>query len=117
MDRAAVEALLNARLDTQQAEHMSRVAELRASHKAEVAELLSAHRREISQLLTALKTELSVKLEGSETRVRQDVVGGLADFVVEKIHEEMGDVEDRVMDKITSMPLQASLTFPDHPLY
>lgn len=117
MDRTAVEALLDARLDARLAAHKSQVAEIHAIHKAEVVELLSAHKCEVLELLTALKTEVAAKLDGSETRVRQEVVDGLTEFVGEKVREEMGEVEDRVMDKITSMRLQASLTFPDHPLY
>lgn len=108
---------MDARLYARLAAHKTKVAEMHAAHKAEVVELLSAHKSGIVELVTALKTELADKLDGSEARVRQDVVDGLAEFITEQVQDEMGGVEDRVMDKITSMRLQASLTFPEHPIY
>lgn len=117
VDCAALESLLDARIDARLAAHMSDVAEMHAAHRAEVAELLSAHKSGIVELITALKTELADKLDDSETRVRDDVVDGLMELITDKVQEGLGDVEDRVMDKITSMPLQATLTFPGHHMY
>ncbi|KAL1880752.1 hypothetical protein Daus18300_001366 [Diaporthe australafricana] len=99
MDRAAVETLLDSRL---------------ATHKREVAEMLADHKSQVSQLLDDFKTELNEKLDVREERL---VVDRLTDLVAEKVQEEMEEVEERVMNTITSMPLQASLTFPDHHLY
>lgn len=121
MNRAAVEALLDARLDVRLdarlTAHKMEVAEMHAVHKAEVVELLSAHKVGIVKLITALKTEFADRLDDSETKVKEGVVDGLAEYITEQVQEEMGGVEDRVMDKITSMRLQASLTFPEHPIY
>lgn len=99
MNPAAVEALLDSRL---------------ATHKREVAEMLADHQSQISLLLDGFKTELNERLDIREERL---VVDRLTDLVAEKVQEEMEEVEERVMNTITSMPLQASLTFPDHHLY
>lgn len=117
VDRAALESFLDAQIDARLAAHRSAITEMHAAHKAEVVELLSAHKAGIVELITALKTELADQLDDSEIRVREDVVDGLTELITDKVQEGLGDVEDRVMDKITSMPLQATLTFPEHHLY
>lgn len=94
-----MEALLDDRLD---------------KHKREVHELLATHRSEVSRMLSDFKTELDKKLDAREDRLAVDRLSGL---VAEKVEEEMEGLQERVLDSITSMPLQASLTFPDHHLY
>ncbi|KAM3086317.1 hypothetical protein ACMFMG_000453 [Clarireedia jacksonii] len=96
MSYAAVKALLDTRL---------------ATHKREVVEILAAHKDQVLQLLDDLKTELDQKLD---TREEQLVADRLTDLVAQKVQEEMVEVEDHLLDTITSMPLQASLTFPEH---
>lgn len=99
MSLTSVEALLDNRLD---------------KHRREVHELLATHRSQLSQMLGDFKTELDKKLDAREDRLVVDRLSGL---VAEKVEEEMAGVQERVLDSITSMPLQASLTFPDHHLY
>jgi hypothetical protein len=94
-----MEALLDDRLD---------------KHRREVLELFATHKSQVLQMLSDFKTELDNKLDAREERL---VVDRLSDLVAEKVEEGMEEVQERVMDSITSMPLQASLTFPDHPLY
>lgn len=63
---------------------------MHATQKVEVAELLFAHQSEVVELIIALKTELADRLDGSETRVRQDVLDALADAITDKVFEERG---------------------------
>lgn len=94
-----MEALLDDRLD---------------AHKREVAELLAYHRSQVLQILNDFKAKLDDKLDAREERLVED---RLSDLVAGKVEEQMGEVEERVMESITSRPLQASLAFPDHYMY
>lgn len=113
MDHKAFEALLDARLSA----HKLEVTELHRAHKSEIMELISAHMSDVERRLAAHKAELEDKIATLGSSVREEVVDGLTDFVDEKVREEMEEVSDYVMDRITSMPLRAELTFPDHPTY
>ncbi|POS80446.1 hypothetical protein DHEL01_v201145 [Diaporthe helianthi] len=84
------------------------------AHKQEVIELLGRHRSQILHVLQDFKAELDDKLDAREEKLVED---RLSDLVAAKVEEQMGEVEERVMESITSRPLQASLTFPDHCLY
>lgn len=94
-----MEALLDDRLD---------------AHKREVAELLACHRSQVLQILGDFKAELDDKLKAREERLVED---RLSDLVAGKVEEQMGEVEERVMEGITSRPLQASLTFSGDYMY
>ena len=84
------------------------------AHKREVDELLARHRSWVLQRLKDFKAELDGKLDAREEGLVED---RLSDLVADKVKEKMGEVEDRVMESITSRPLQAFLTFTDHPIY
>lgn len=84
------------------------------AHKREVTELLACHRSQVLQMLNDFKAELDDKLDAREEQLVGD---RLSDLVAEKVEEQVGEMEERVMESITSRPLQASLTFPDHHLY
>lgn len=52
--------------------------------------------------------------------VRAEMEGrcdGMQEVLENRIHEDMAEVEDRVMRNLTEAPLQATLTFPQHPWY
>ncbi|KAH8743144.1 hypothetical protein F5883DRAFT_49270 [Diaporthe sp. PMI_573] len=97
--RADVETLLADRLD---------------AHKRGVDKSIAGHKSWVLQMLKDFKAELDGKHDAWEDRVIED---RLSDLVAAKVKEKMGEVEDRVMESITSRPLQASLTFTDHPIY
>jgi hypothetical protein len=99
MSYADMEALMNDRID---------------AHKQEVVELLASHRSQVLQMLNDFKAELDEKLDAREERLVED---RLSDLVTGKVEEHMGLIEDNVMERITSRPLQASLTFADHHLF
>lgn len=113
MEQKAVETLIDARLSAYKVE----IAELQRSHKAEVMNLLSAHKSEVTHMLAAHKIEVDAKLASAGTDIRNKAVDGLTGFVEETIAREMEEVQDTIMDRITSMPLRAELNFPDHPLF
>lgn len=106
MDGTAVKTLVEVLLETRL-----------TAHKREVVELLSAHEAKVEELLAAYKAEFTDKLDSLEERIRNNVMDGLTEFIDVQVLEKMQEVRDDVMDQITSMPLQANLTFPDHPFY
>lgn len=63
------------------------------------------------------KTELVAKLDSLQDDVKTDVANGLTDFLRDQVSAGMHEVQDTVMDRITSMRLRAEFTFPDHALY
>ncbi|KAF3768538.1 hypothetical protein M406DRAFT_71534 [Cryphonectria parasitica EP155] len=100
MKRAAVEALLDVRLQT----HKNEMAVLYRKLEENVSELLNRHKCEVAEMLAAQKTEFAEKLASSEDRVRNDVVDGLEDLVDEKILAEQEEVELAVLDRLSKWP-------------
>lgn len=113
VDYSDIEALLHTRLSA----HKQEVAEQHKAHRAEVMQLLANHKIEIAHLLTTFQTELVDRLDRSEARVRDEIEDKLTELVDEKVAEQVAEVQDSIMDSLTSMPLRAELTFPDHPQY
>lgn len=63
------------------------------------------------------KAELLVKLNRLEDNERTNLANGLTDYLQDQVVAGMYEVQDTVMERITSMRLRAVLTFPEHPLY
>ncbi|KAF3761838.1 hypothetical protein M406DRAFT_358114 [Cryphonectria parasitica EP155] len=72
------------------------------AHRREMVELLD---RSESRILDALRKEMDERCDGMQ------------EVLEDRVREEMAEVEDNVMRNISEMPLQATLTFPQHPWY
>lgn len=94
----ALQALLDASLSSLKQHFDDRL----DAHKREVAELLG---RTEARILDTLRSEMD-QLSGETLEVLED-----------RIHQGMAEVEENVMRNISEAPLQATLTFPQHPWY
>lgn len=85
---------------------------------------LAALKKHVDEQLAAHKKEVSAQLEQAEARIldtlRMEInqqYDAIHNSVEERVQKEMEELEENVMRRISEMPLQARLTFPDHPLY
>ncbi|KAL7963217.1 hypothetical protein V8C34DRAFT_267532 [Trichoderma compactum] len=114
-DMATMQALFENRLETRLAAHERRLGEMLSAHKHKVKEMLSAHRRKVDAQLAVYRRNVEEQRESMEERLKSDLVDELTDAINKRMREELDGVQEGVMEQITSMPLQAHLTFPNHP--
>lgn len=112
---AAMQALIGDMLEAKLTAHERRVGAMLSAHEHTVQEMLSAHLCKVNEQLAINNYHIADQIEAVEERVRNDVVNEFTDTINNKILEEMEGVQESVMEQITSMPLQAHLTFPNHP--
>lgn len=112
---AAMQALIGDMLEAKLTAHEHRVGAMLSAHEHKVQEMLSAHLCKVNEQLAINNYHIADQIESVEERVRNDMVNELTDTINNKILEEMDGVQESVMEQITSMPLQAQLTFPNHP--
>lgn len=74
---------------------------------------LAAHKKEVAELLG----QTEARILDTIRKEMDQCCHGMQEVLEERIHQEMAEVEDSVMRNITEAPLQASLTFPQHPWY
>lgn len=110
---AAVDALLDARFSA----HLQEVRDTYEAFRAEVTGLLRRHKSDVLGMLAAHKAEVAESIASSDVRVSNAVIDEVSDLIRESVSSEAGEIEEAIMERITSMPLRAELTFPDHPLY
>lgn len=97
--------------------HTHELSEMHKAFRTEMLGLLSAHTAQITRLLSVHTTEMTKQLKSLESRIQHDVVDEMTQIVSEQVADGMADVEDVVMERITSMPLRVDLSFPTHPFY
>jgi hypothetical protein len=112
---AAMQALIGDMLEAKLTAHERRVGAMLSAHEGKVQEMLSAHLCKVNEQLAINNYSIADQLDAVEERVRNDVVNEFTDTINNRILEEMEGVQESVMEQITSMPLQAHLTFPNHP--
>ncbi|KAG6355263.1 hypothetical protein INS49_004345 [Diaporthe citri] len=95
---AGIEALLNSRLSALE----QRFDDALAAHKKEMVELVGQAEARIMDTLRKEIGEQSSELE---------------DSLDKRVKDEMAELEETVMRNISEAPLQATLTFPQHPWY
>lgn len=95
---AGIEALLNSRLWALE----QRFDDALAAHKKEMVELVGQAELRIMDTLRREMGEQSAELD---------------DSLEKRVKEEMAELEETVMRNISEAPLQATLTFPQHPWY
>lgn len=83
------------------------------SLKQHIDDRLDAHKNEVADLLRDTETRI---VETLRSEIDQ-LSGETHELLDDRVRQAMGEVEDAVMRNISEMPLQASLTFPQHPLY
>lgn len=97
-NRMAIQALLDSSL---------------SSLKHHFDDALAAHKKDVVELLAKTETRILDAVR-KEIDQRSD---GMQEVMEAQIQEEMVEVEESIMRKISEAPLRASLTFPDHPWY
>lgn len=112
---AAMQALIGDMLEAKLTAHERRVGAMLSAHEDKVQEMLSAHLCKVNEQLAINNYSIADQIDAVEERVRNDVVSEFTDTINNRILEEMEGVQESVMEQITSMPLQAHLTFPNHP--
>lgn len=112
---AAMQALIGDMLEAKLTAHERRVGAMLSAHEDKVQEMLSAHLCKVNEQLAINNYSIADQIDAVEERVRNDVVNEFTDTINNRILEEMEGVQESVMEQITSMPLQAHLTFPNHP--
>lgn len=85
--------------------------------KKHVNDALALHQQEIT-------TEVAAQVGQAETRILSALRGemnnrcdGIQNYLEDTVYREMAEVEDQIMRNLTEAPLQATLTFPQHPWY
>lgn len=112
---AAMQALIGDMLEAKLTAHERRVGAMLSAHEDKVQEMLTAHLCKVNEQLAINNYSIADQIDAVEERVRNDVVSEFTDTINNRILEEMEGVQESVMEQITSMPLQAHLTFPNHP--
>lgn len=100
--RAAMQSLLDANLSLLRKYVDDALALQRQEIAKDVADQVGQAE---ARILTTLRGEIEGRCEGMQERL-EDVV-----------HEQLAEVEDNIMRNLTEAPLQATLTFPQHPWY
>lgn len=112
---AAMQALIGDMLDAKLTAHEQRVGAMLSAHEDKVQEMLSAHLCKVNEQLAINNYSIADQIDAVEERVRNDLADAFEDTINKKILEQKEEVQESVMEQITSMPLQAHLTFPNHP--
>lgn len=81
--------------------------------KKHVDEQLAAHKEEVASMLVQAEARI---LSTLRTEMNQQC-DSMHDSVEERVQREIGELEEEMMRRISEAPLQARLTFPDHPWY
>jgi hypothetical protein len=98
MDRSTILSLLDSRL---------------SSLKQHFDDGLAAHRKEVVELIGEAEVRILSAVQGE----LRDHYCEVEDSLERRIRTEMAEVEDAVMRNISEAPLQATLTFSEHPWY
>ncbi|KAK0755988.1 hypothetical protein N5P37_011456, partial [Trichoderma harzianum] len=104
------------RLEEMHAAHERRLEEMHAAHERRLEEMHAAHERRLEEMYADRERKLRARLN-THMREIENLGDSLEERVGTSIAEGMDGVQDRVMDTITSMPIQVTLTFPTHPVY
>lgn len=85
------------------------------AHKSKVVRLIrQAEERIVQKVVEELDQHINAVVE---TKVVNDVDNRIYDVVEERVREEMEDVESSIMQNIADSPLEARISFPNHPWY
>lgn len=102
MTRSSIQSLLDANLSLL---------------KKHVDDALALHRQQVAK-------DVAEQVNKAEARILEQIrsemngrCDGMQEYFEDMIHEEIAEAEDNVMRNLTEAPLQATLTFPQHPWY
>lgn len=112
-----MQTLIGDMLEAKLTAHERRVGVMLSAHEHKVEEMLSAHLCKVNEQLAINNFSIADQLNAVEERVRNDVEDRFTDTIKKIVLEEIDEAKESIMEELTSMPLQARLTFPDHPLY
>lgn len=102
MTRAAMQNLL----DTNFSLFKKHVDDALASQRQEIAKDVAEQVGQAeARILATVRGEIEGRCEGMQERLE------------DMVHQELAEVEDNIMRNLTEAPLQATLTFPQHPWY
>ncbi|RFU73208.1 hypothetical protein TARUN_9039 [Trichoderma arundinaceum] len=112
---AGMQALFGNMLEAKFAAHERKLGDMLSAHENAVQEMLSTHIRKVDAQLAAFRSDVEDKIKSVEERVKNEIMDELTETINERILEEVEGVQEHVMERITSMPVQAHFTFPNHP--
>ncbi|KAL7934433.1 hypothetical protein V8C35DRAFT_302555 [Trichoderma chlorosporum] len=101
-------------LDAKLAAHEHRLKEINSACELRMHEMLSTHQRKLEEMLSAHERKIEEMFSARERRL-EDIEDGLTSIISASIEEGLAEVHDSVVESITSMPLEATISFPSHP--
>ncbi|KAL7783250.1 hypothetical protein V8C37DRAFT_397379 [Trichoderma ceciliae] len=111
-DTAAVQAPIRSVQDVELVAYQRKLEEMFSTRERRLEEMFSARERKVE----ARERELEELISTHALEVRQ-ADDGLIEHIDQRIDDGLVDAREYVLQTVTSMPLQASITFPLHPLY
>ncbi|KAL7792435.1 hypothetical protein V8C37DRAFT_380292 [Trichoderma ceciliae] len=115
-DIANVETLIGNVLDAKLAAHERKLEEMYSARKRELKEMHSAHERAVEEMLSTHRHEVE-EILSTHRREVEWMEDGLTERIDKEIKDGLDEVQEYVLETITSMPIQATITFPTHPTF
>lgn len=129
-DTAAVQAPIGSVQDVELVAYQRKLEEMFSNRERRLEEMCSAHERRLEEMFSARERKVEARERKVEAREREleelisthalevrQADDGLIEYIDKRIDDGMVEAREYVLQAVTSMPLQATITFPDHPLY
>ncbi|KAH6608425.1 hypothetical protein Trco_001771 [Trichoderma cornu-damae] len=82
-----------------------------AAYERKMEDMFSAHERRVKKMLSTHMRKVEAELDAYGS----NMVDELTETIQKKIKDEMEEAQECILEQISSMPVQAHFTFPNHP--